>query len=64
MMNKDKQILKDMLGFLKYVHYETDMDKAGKYSMLIQTLAHDLNGLINEDKCFSPRVTGYSKFNS
>lgn len=63
-MNKNKQILTDMLGFLKYVHYETDLSREEKYNMVLSTFAHDLNGLITEDKFFSPRVSGYSKFNS
>ena len=58
---KNKEYLKDTLAFIRYIHNDTNRSDKAKYDALISTLGHDLNGLINEDKCFSPRVTGYSK---
>jgi hypothetical protein len=31
------------------------------YLALVSTLGHDLNGLINEERCFRPRVSGYAQ---
>jgi len=58
---KDKTFLKDTLAFIRYIHNNPTMDQQRKYHSIISTLAHDLNGLINEDRCFSPRVSGYAK---
>jgi hypothetical protein len=30
-------------------------------NMVLSTLIHDINGLANDEKCFSPRVTGYAQ---
>lgn len=51
----------DMLGFIRHTFYRNDLDDSKKLSALVSTLGHDLNGLINEDPFFSPRVTGYRK---
>jgi hypothetical protein len=59
MMNK--QYLKDTLAFVRYIHNDENRTDKAKYDALVSTLGHDLNGLINEDKFFSPRVSGYSK---
>ncbi len=59
MMNK--QYLKDTLAFVRFIHNNPAMDAGRKYHALISTLAHDLNGLINEERCFAPRVTGYAQ---
>jgi hypothetical protein len=62
-MNKknNKQYLKDTLAFVRYIHNDPRMSLERKYSAIVSTLGHDLNGLINEDTFFSPRVTGYSR---
>jgi len=59
MMNK--QYLKDTLAFVRYIHNDENRSDKAKYDALISTLGHDLNGLINEDKFFSPRVSGYAQ---
>ena len=56
----NKQYLKDTLAFIRHIHLSDRTDK-DKYAAILMTLAHDLNGLINNERCFSPRVTGYSK---
>jgi hypothetical protein len=63
MMNKKdtKQYLKDTLAFVRYIHNDPRMSLERKYSAIVSTLGHDINGLINDEKCFSPRVTGYSR---
>jgi hypothetical protein len=59
MMNK--QYLKDTLAYVRYIHNDTNKSDRAKYLALVSTLGHDLNGVINEDPFFSPRVSGYSK---
>ena len=63
MMNKknNKQFLNDLLGFVRYIHNDSTMSLESKYSAIVSTIGHDLNGVINEDAFFSPRVTGYSR---
>ena len=62
-MNKknNKQFLTDLLGFVRYIHNDPTMSLESKYSAIVSTIGHDLNGVINEDTFFSPRVTGYSR---
>ena len=59
MMNK--QYLKDTLAYVRYIHNDTNKSDRAKYLALIATLGHDLNGVINEEPFFRPRVSGYSK---
>jgi hypothetical protein len=59
MMNK--QYLKDTLAFVRYIHNNPTMSTERKYSALVSTLAHDLYGLVNEERCFRPRVSGYAQ---
>jgi hypothetical protein len=59
MMNK--QYLKDTLAYVRYIHNDTNKSDRAKYLALISTLGHDLNGVINEEHCFRPRVSGYAK---
>ena len=59
--NTNKQYLKDTLAFIRYIHNDPRMSVERKYSAIVSTLGHDINGILNEEKCFSPRVTGYSK---
>jgi len=58
---KEKQFLKDLLAYVRYVHNDNTLDAGQKYYNLISTIGHDLNGVINEDRCFSPRVSGYAQ---
>ena len=51
----------DMLGFIRHTYNRNDLDETKKLSAIVSTLGHDLNGLINDDPFFSPRVTGYRK---
>jgi len=60
-METNKTTYLDMLGFIRHTFYRNDLDDSKKLSALVSTLGHDLNGLINEDPFFSPRVTGYRK---
>jgi hypothetical protein len=63
-MNKDKQFLKDLLAYVRYIHNDTNKSDRAKYLALISTLGHDLNGILNEERCFRPRVSGYSQLDS
>jgi hypothetical protein len=58
---KDKQFMQDMLAYVRYIHYHKQLDDKEKYAAIISTIGHDLNGLINEDIFFTPRVTGYAR---
>jgi len=58
---KEKQFLKDLLAYVRYIHNDTNKSDRAKYLALVSTLGHDLNGLINEERCFRPRVSGYSQ---
>lgn len=60
----DKQFLKDLLGYVRYVHQDGNKSDRAKYLALISTLGHDLNGVINEEPFFRPRVSGYSNVDS
>lgn len=60
-METNKTTYMDMLGFIRHTFYRNDIDEAKKLYAIVGTLGHDLNGLINEDPFFSPRVTGYRK---
>lgn len=58
---ENKTTYMDMLGFLRHTFNRNDLDEAKKLNAIVSTLGHDLNGLINEDPFFSPRVTGHRK---
>jgi hypothetical protein len=60
-MNKDKQFLKDLRAFIQYIHFDKNKTDQMKYLALVSTLGHDLNGVINEEPFFRPRVSGYSQ---
>jgi len=64
MMNKDKQFLQDLLGYVRYVHNDENKSDRAKYLALISTLGHDLNGVLNEEPFFRPRVSGYSSIDN
>jgi hypothetical protein len=61
MMNKNNQYLKDTLAFVRFIHNDDTKSVSQKYAAIVSTLGHDLNGILNEDQFFSPRVSGYSK---
>ena len=63
-MNKDKQFLQDLLGYVRYVHNDENKSDRAKYLALISTLGHDLNGVLNEEPFFRPRVSGYSSIDN
>jgi hypothetical protein len=58
---KDKLFMKDLLAYVRYIHNHKQLNKKEKYAAIVSTIGHDLNGLINEDLFFTPRVTGYSR---
>lgn len=60
-MNKNNQYLKDTLAFIRYIHNNPTMSTERKYSAIVSTLGHDINGILNEERCFSPRVSGYAQ---
>lgn len=60
MMNKETY-LEDTLAFVRYIHNDDTKSLSEKYFAIVGTLGHDINGILNEGRCFSPRVSGYSK---
>lgn len=58
---KTKNVYRDILGFLKVTTARQDLDEAKKLSMIVNTLGHDLNGLLEDEPFFLPRVAGYRK---
>ena len=56
---KNKLFLYDLLAFTRYI-WNSDKTDTEKLNALVSTLGHDLNGVLNEDKFFSPRCSGYS----
>jgi hypothetical protein len=46
--------IQDAAAFLRHKRFWNDEIK-------LRTLIHDINGLANDEPCFSPRVTGYAK---
>jgi hypothetical protein len=65
MQLKDRDLNKlvdDMLAFILFARLNGKHEDGNNASILIfSTLSHDIGGVIREDLCFSPRVTGYSK---
>jgi hypothetical protein len=62
--NTNDQFLKDLLGYVRAIHNDENKSEKAKYLALISTLGHDLNGVINEEPFFRPRVSGYSQFSA
>jgi hypothetical protein len=60
-IDADRKLMEDLLSFVLFTYRRTDMDDTRKLRSLVDTLAHDLNGTLDGDKFFSPRVSGYSK---
>jgi len=60
----NKQYLKDTLAFVRFIHNDKNKSDRAKYLALISTLGHDLNGVLNEEPFFRPRVSGYSSLDN
>ena len=58
---KNKQFLEDLLAFVEHSNNDPVTDVQHKYKVLVGTLLHDLNGMIEEEPFFLPRVAGYAK---
>ena len=50
--NTNKQYLKDTLAFVRFIHNNPNMSPERKYSAIVSTLGHDINGILNEERCF------------
>lgn len=51
-----------LMGFIQDAHayLRHSFRLATRQDIILSTLAHDLKGLANDDKCFVPRVSGYN----
>jgi hypothetical protein len=58
---KTKNVYRDFLGFIKVTTSRQDLDEAKKLNMIVSTLGHDLNGLLEDEPFFLPRTAGYRK---
>jgi hypothetical protein len=58
---KEREFLLNLLGFLNWVD-GSDKSVEEKYSLIQNTLPHDIRGTYVQDKWFSPRVSGYKKY--
>jgi hypothetical protein len=56
-----REFLLNLLGFLNWVD-NSDKSVEEKYSLIQNTLPHDIRGTYVQDKWFSPRVSGYKKY--
>ena len=59
-IDADRKFLEDLLSFVLFTYRRTDMDDTRKLHSIVDTLAHDLNGTLDGDEFFLPRVNGYS----
>lgn len=59
-IDRDRKFLEDLLSFLLSTYRRTDMDDTRKLRSIVDTLAHDINGTLDGDEFFLPRVNGYS----
>lgn len=57
---KERQFLYDLLAYVRYIHNDENKSDRAKYLALVSTIGHDINGILNDDRCFRPRVSGYS----
>lgn len=57
---KDKQFLEDLQAYIMSVNVNAKLDVTEKYNRIVSTLLHDLNGVINNEPLFLPRVDGYA----
>lgn len=59
---KYKQLCEDSLAFMRVVLNDHTKPTEMKNALIVQTLAHDLSGSLDErSPRFSPRVTGYAE---
>ena len=56
MLDKEIEILKDLESYIKF-----SIKEDISFTSVLYTIGHDVRGLINEDECFLPRTSGYSK---
>jgi hypothetical protein len=61
MSKKTENVYKDMLGFLRVTHNRKDLNDSQKLNAILGTFGHDLNGLIEDEPFFLPRIAGYRK---
>ena len=51
-----KKFVEDLYAMAKFLSKDKDMT-AGE---ILFNVVHDLNGVVNEERCFLPRCDGYS----
>tara|TARA_Y100001963_G_scaffold91136_1_gene125608 strand:- start:4094 stop:4393 length:300 start_codon:yes stop_codon:yes gene_type:complete len=52
---------KDILGFIKYIENKKELNINDSYNLIKDVLIYDIIGLVNKEKNFLPRSSGYSK---
>ncbi len=53
---------KDLLGFIYYTENKEGLNINDSYNRIKEVLTHDIMGLINKEKNFLPKSSGYSKY--
>jgi hypothetical protein len=48
--------LQNAAAYLRYA-----FENGTEYNAILTTLAHDISGLANDERCFLPRVSGYAE---
>ena len=61
MTSNEKKVLQDFAGFLLFVLENQKEKRFRSFSDVLFNLSHDIRGLVNQEKCFVPRTTGYHK---
>lgn len=56
----NKQFLEDLQAYIMSVNVNAKLSVEEKYNRVASTLLHDLNGVINDEPFFLPRVDGYA----
>lgn len=57
---KNQQFLEDLQAYIISIKVNAKLDVTEKYNRIVSTLLHDLNGVINDEPLFLPRVDGYA----
>lgn len=59
MSEKEKQILRDMGAYLMWIAKQEGIS----FHAAMYTISHDVGGIVNEERCFTPRTSGYEAMN-
>ena len=61
-MTRHKKIILDIAAFIACSSMDNGITKTRTAADQLATIAHDVHGIANRDRCFMPRVSNYAKF--